>query len=175
MVIATQNPLEHQGTYPLPEAQLDRFLFKIDIAYPDRAQEIGIVRRHGNRPVMPRLRDFDLQPVAGAETLSRIRAAVEQVTLSDPLVEYVVDLVRSTRENSLLEFGASTRAANMLASAARAFALLQARDFVIPDDIKTLALPTLRHRIAVTAAAEIEGRRADDVLRETLERIPAPR
>src|SRR5712671_22310 len=121
MVVATQNPIEQQGTYPLPEAQLDRFLFKIVIDHPSRDEEREIVRRHGHRSAMPKLEDFGLQPVTDAATLAAVRAAVTNVRLSDPLIDYIVDVVRATREHSSLEVGASTRAANMLAAAARAF------------------------------------------------------
>ena len=175
MVIATQNPIEQQGTYPLPEAQLDRFLFKIVIDYPDRDEEVEIVRRHGTRSVMPRLDAFGLRAVANADSLRAIRDAVERVTLSEQIAEYIVDLVRSTREHASLQVGASPRAANMLASASRALAVLNGRDFVIPDDVKQLILPALRHRVVTSAAAEIEGLTADQILRQTVERTTAPR
>jgi MoxR-like ATPase len=175
MVIATQNPIEQQGTYPLPEAQLDRFLFKILVDYPGRDDEIEIVRRHGNRSVMPQLDGFGLRAVADIAALREIRSAVEAVTLSEPVVEYVVDLVRATREHPNLQVGASPRAANMLAAASRAYAVLHGRDFVIPDDVKELALPTLRHRVVPNAAAEIEGLTTDRILRQTLDRTTAPR
>ncbi|MBO0755589.1 MAG: MoxR family ATPase [Bradyrhizobiaceae bacterium] len=175
MVVATQNPIEQQGTYPLPEAQLDRFLFKLLIDHPSREEEREIVRRHGHRSAMPRLDDFELETVADGKTLAAMREAVTHIRLSDPLVDYIVDVIRSTREHSSLEVGASTRAANMLASAVRAFAVLQGRDFVIPDDVKVLALPVLRHRLMLSPSAEIEGLTADRILREVLERTPAPR
>jgi MoxR-like ATPase len=175
MVVATQNPIEQQGTYPLPEAQLDRFLFKLLIDHPSREEEREIVRRHGHRSAMPRLDDFELETVADGKTLAAMREAVTYIRLSDPLVDYIVDVIRSTREHSSLEVGASTRAANMLASAVRAFAVLQGRDFVIPDDIKVLALPVLRHRLILSPSAEIEGLTTDRILREVLERTPAPR
>jgi MoxR-like ATPase len=175
MVIATQNPIEQQGTYPLPEAQLDRFLFKIVMGYPNRDEEIEIVRRHGNRSAMPDVGQFGLEPVADGATLNEIRAAVRAVTLTDPVLTYIVDLVRATREHASLEVGASTRAANMLASASRAYAVLQGRDFVIPDDVKELLLPALRHRLTATAAADIEGTTTDEVIRQTLEKTDAPR
>jgi MoxR-like ATPase len=175
MVIATQNPIEQQGTYPLPEAQLDRFLFKILVDYPRREDELEIVRRHGNRSAMPHLDDFGLCAVADLAALREIRGAVEAVTLSEPVIEYVVDLVRATREHPSLQVGASPRAANMLAAASRAYAVLHGRDFVIPDDVKELALPTLRHRVVPNAAAEIEGLTTDRILRQTLDRTTAPR
>ena len=175
IVIATQNPIEQQGTYPLPEAQLDRFLFKIVVEYPQRDEEIEIVRRHGSRSAMPRLADFGLAAVADLDALRAIRSAIEQVTLSAEIVEYIVDLVRATRTSASLQVGASPRAANMLASASRAIAVLRGRDFVIPDDVKELALPTLRHRITPNAAAEIEGVGADRILRQIIDRTSAPR
>jgi MoxR-like ATPase len=175
MVVATQNPIEQQGTYPLPEAQLDRFLFKITIDHPNRDEEREIVRRHGHRSAMPRLEDFGLAPVADSKTLALVREAVTYVRLSDPLVDYIVDVIRATREHASLDVGASTRAANMLASAVRAFAVLQGRNFAIPDDVKTLALPVLRHRIMMSPSAEIEGLTTDRILREVLDQTPAPR
>ena len=175
MVIATQNPIEQQGTYPLPEAQLDRFLFKIVIEYPDRDSELEIVRRHGRQTVMPRLEDFGLRAVADAAVLREMRAAVAAVTLSDEVVGYIVDIVRATRGHPSIEFGASPRAATMLATASRSRAVIEGRDFVIPDDVKSLILATLRHRISPTARADIEGLATDRILADLLERIPAPR
>jgi MoxR-like ATPase len=175
MVVATQNPIEQQGTYPLPEAQLDRFLFKLLVTYPGREQERAIVRQHGNRTAMPRLEDFGLRPVIDEAGLLEMRAAVAGITLADSLVDYIVDVVRATRSHPALEVGASTRAANMLAAAARAYAALDGRDFVIPDDIKTLALPVLRHRLVLSAGAEIEGQSADRVVTDVLEQTPVPR
>jgi MoxR-like ATPase len=175
MVVATQNPIEQQGTYPLPEAQLDRFLFKIVVAHPSRDEDPEVVRRHGHRSAMPRLADFGLQAVMSRETLAEIRRQVEGIRLADALVDYIVDVVRATRTHSALEFGASTRAANMLASGARALAALQGRDFVIPDDVKLLAIPVMRHRVSLAPGAEIEGIAVDRVLGEILEQTAAPR
>jgi MoxR-like ATPase len=175
MVVATQNPIEQQGTYPLPEAQLDRFLFKMLIDHPSRDEELEIVRRHGHRSAMPRLEDFGLQAVADSAMLAAMREAVTHIRLSEPLIDYIVDVIRATREHSSLEVGASTRAANMLASAVRAFAVLQGRDFVIPDDIKVLALPVLRHRLTMSPSAEIEGLTTDRIMREVLDQTPVPR
>jgi MoxR-like ATPase len=175
MVVATQNPIEQQGTYPLPEAQLDRFLFKMIIDHPSRDEEREIVRRHGHRSAMPRVEDFGLVAVADGSALALAREAVTRIRLSDPLIDYIVDVIRATREHSSLEVGASTRAANMLAAAARAFAVLAGRDFVIPDDIKFLTLPVLRHRLTLSPSAEIEGLTADRILREVIDQTPAPR
>lgn len=175
LVVATQNPIEQQGTYPLPEAQLDRFLFKIIITYPSRDEERAIVQRHGHCSAMPRLEDFGLEPVVDGHALAEARKMVTHIQLSEALIDYVVDIIRATREHSSLEVGASTRAANMLASAVRAYAALQGRDFVIPDDIKTLALPVLRHRVVLSPGGEIEGLTTDKVITEILAQIAAPR
>jgi MoxR-like ATPase len=175
MVIATQNPIEQQGTYPLPEAQLDRFLFKYILDYPSRDEERAIVARHGHRTVMPELSDFGLEAVADAATLAGLRKTISGLRISGELIDYIVDIVRATREHESLEFGASPRSANMIATAARAYAAMQGRDYVIPDDVKFIALPALRHRIVLAPGAEIEGLQADAVIRQVLEQIPAPR
>jgi MoxR-like ATPase len=175
IVVATQNPVEQEGTYPLPEAQLDRFLLKLNIGYPPRDVEREIVRRHGTRTAMPRLAEFGIKPLANLAALREARAAVATVRLSDEIVDYLVDLVRATREHPSLHFGASPRAANMLAAASRAFAALSGRDFAIPDDIKALYLPAMRHRVVLSPGAEVEGLRADAVLEQILAATPAPR
>jgi MoxR-like ATPase len=175
LVVATQNPIEQQGTYPLPEAQLDRFLFKIALDYPTRDQERAIVAMHGHRSMMPRLADFALEGVMSKDDLHAARALVETVRLESSLVDYIVDLVRATRANPHLETGASPRAATMLASASRARAALDGRAFVIPDDVKILAPPLLRHRLVLSPAAEIEGLTADAVARDIVAAVAAPR
>ena len=175
MVAATQNPIEQQGTYPLPEAQLDRFMFKAVIEYPSRDEERAIVERHGHRSAMPRLADFGLNAIVSPEMLADVRRTVERIRLSDVLIDYVVDVVRATRQHRSIETGASPRAANMLAASTRAYAAIHGRDFVIPDDIKTLAAPLLRHRLALSPGAEIEGVSADRVIRDILDQTAAPR
>lgn len=175
MVIATQNPIEQQGTYPLPEAQLDRFLFKHVLSYPSREEEINIVNQHGHRSGTPKLSELGLKPVATQTAIAKATKLIGQIRLSDEVTHYVVDLVRGTRENPLFETGASPRAAAMIASTARAYAALQGRDYVIPDDVKQIALPALRHRAILSPAAEIEGRSADDVIRAVIEQTQAPR
>ena len=175
MVIATQNPIEQEGTYLLPEAQLDRFLFKVVIGYPTRDEERDIVRRHGHRTTMPRLADFDILPVADLATLVAMRQAVQQIRTSDGILDYIVDLVRATRERPSIAFGASPRAATMLTTASRAYAALQGRDYVLPDDIKALAVPALRHRVVLAPGAEIEGLSAEAVVRQIVEQVPVPR
>ncbi|MEP1145127.1 MAG: MoxR family ATPase [Henriciella sp.] len=174
-VIATQNPIEQQGTYPLPEAQLDRFLFKHVLAYPTRDDELAIVAAHGNRSGMKSTSAFGVEAVVSPEQLSEAVNAVQQVRVQDDVVAYIVDIVRSTRETPALSHGASPRAAAAIAAAARAKAALEGRDYVVPDDIKALSLPALRHRVILSPAAEIEGRTTDDTLLEIIERTAAPR
>ncbi len=175
MVIATQNPIEQQGTYPLPEAQLDRFLFKHNLEYPTREEEIRIVAQHGTRTGMKTPAAFDVQPVLNAAELDAAVNAVSQVRLNDEIITYIVDIVRTTRETPALETGASPRAAAALAMGARARAALDGRDFVIPDDVKTLALSALRHRVILSPAADIEGRTTDETLAGIIEQTAAPR
>jgi MoxR-like ATPase len=175
MVVATQNPIEQQGTYPLPEAQLDRFLFKISMGYPSKEEEVEMVKRHGQGPNMPRLENFGLAARVTPEHLGYARAVAASIKLSDPLANYAVDIIRATRSHPAVESGASPRAINMLASSARARAALCGRDFVLPDDIKALALPLLRHRLVMTAASDIEGLTPDRVVGEILARTEAPR
>jgi MoxR-like ATPase len=175
MVIATQNPIEQEGTYLLPEAQLDRFLFKIVIGYPSRDEERDVVRRHGHRTTMPRLADFALQPVADLALLIAMRQAVQAIRASDAILDYIVDLVRATRERPSIAFGASPRAATMLTTASRAYAALQGRDYVLPDDLKLLAVPALRHRLVLAPGAEIEGLTTEAVVRQILDQVPVPR
>ena len=175
LVVATQNPIEQEGTYPLPEAQLDRFLLKIVVGYPTRDQERGIVRRHGNRTLMPDLAGFGLEQVADRALIQEARALVSQLHLADEMVDYLVDLVRATRDHPATLHGASPRAANMLASGARAPAPLRGRTFPIPDDVKELFYPPMRHRVVLGPGAEVEGVTADAVLRQVLSTVPAPR
>lgn len=174
-VIATQNPIEQQGVYPLPEAQLDRFLFKQVLDYPSREDELRIVESHGSQAGMPDPVALGVQPVADAAALSAAIATVGQVRLSPEIAGYVVDLIRATRESADLQTGASPRSGAMLSLAARARAVLEGRDFVIPDDVKGLALPALRHKVVLSPAAEIEGRRAEHVIAALIDTVPAPR
>src|ERR1700761_6579146 len=175
MVVATQNPIEQQGTYPLPEAQLDRFLFKIILDYPSRDEERQILARHGHSSAMPRLEAFGLDKVLAPGVLPEIRRTVAGITLQDTLIDYIVDGLRASRDRASFDVGASPRAGNMLAASVRAYAVLQGRDFVIPDDVKTLALPALRHRVTLSPSAEIEGLSADKIIREILDQTAAPR
>lgn len=175
MVIATQNPIEQQGTYPLPEAQLDRFLFKHVLDYPSRDEERAIVARHGHQTAMPNIEAFDVKPVADLAILKEVRAKISNIRIADDMIDYVTDIIRATRQQPSLQYGASPRSANMLASSARAYAAIQGRDYVIPDDVKFLAPPLLRHRVVLSAGAEIEGTSADDVIEQILQQTPVPR
>ena len=177
MVVATQNPIEQQGTYPLPEAQLDRFLFKIIIDHPSRDEEREIVRRHGHRSAMPRVEDFGLN--GGRRRLARWRRRarpVSQIRLSDPLIDYIVDVIRG-HPGAFLARGRrlDPRRQHAGRRARAPTRCWQGRDFVIPDDVKFLALPVLRHRLMLSPSAEIEGLTADRILREVLDQTPAPR
>jgi MoxR-like ATPase len=174
-VVATQNPIEQQGVYPLPEAQLDRFLFKQSVGYPTPDEERRIVAAHGARRTAMRPEDWGVTPCADA---ARIAAAVETVAsvrLVDEVIDYVVALVRGTRDVADLQGGASPRAGAMLAGAARARAAIDGRDFVIPDDVKLLARPLLRHRLTLSPAAEIGGRLVEEVVAGIIDAIEAPK
>lgn len=174
-VIATQNPIEQQGTYPLPEAQLDRFLFKHVLDYPSRDEELAIVNAHGQRSGMKSTSAFGVEAIVTPDQLDDAVRSVQQVRLQDDVIAYIVDIVRTTRETPALSHGASPRAAAAIAAASRARAALDGRDYVVPDDIKALSLPALRHRVILSPAAEIEGRTTDDTLLEIIEQTAAPR
>jgi len=175
MVVATQNPIESQGVYPLPEAQLDRFLFKLIAAYPSEKEEAGIVARFGTEQGPARPENFGIEAVTGRDALQASIAAVKAVTLAPENVDYVVRLVRATRTHSDLAIGASPRAAVLLGNASRVHAALDGRDYVVPDDVKALATAVLRHRLILSAAAEIEGREVEAIVSELIESTEAPR
>jgi MoxR-like ATPase len=175
LVLATQNPLEQEGTYPLPEAQLDRFLFRVRIDYPSREEELLVVRRHGVSSTSPRLESFGLHVVADIARIAALRAELARVLVSEAVLAYAVDLVRATREEPALSCGASPRAASMLVTGARARALLEGRGYVLPDDVKDLAVPTLAHRVVLAPTSELEGLSAERAIEGLLERVPAPR
>jgi MoxR-like ATPase len=175
MVVATENPIEQQGTYPLPEAQLDRFLFKHVLGYPSEAEERGIVASTGASVRMPDPKALGVKTVLGREDLGAAIAAVAGAKLTEPVVDYIVRIVRATRDAAAISHGASPRGASMLATASRARAALDGRDYVIPDDVKALAVSALRHRLILSPAAEIDGRRIDDVILEIVGRTEAPR
>ena len=175
MVVATQNPIEQQGTYRLPEAQLDRFLFKQNVPYPSIEEERAIVALHGARSGHLDPSELGVGAVAGPKDIEAAAATAAQVRLADEIVSYVVSLVRATRETPDLETGASPRCAATLAAAARARAVLHGRDYVIPDDVKALASAALRHRVILSPAAEIEGRKVEQVIGALIDQVEAPR
>ncbi|WP_017664602.1 AAA family ATPase [Porphyrobacter sp. AAP82] len=175
MVVATQNPIENQGVYPLPEAQLDRFLFKLLVPYPAEEEEARIVATYGKRSGPQRPADLGVTAVTNAAGLAAATAAVGEVTVAEDITRYVVRLIRATREHAELTVGASPRAAVLLAGAARARAALEGRAYVIPDDVKALAVPVLRHRLTLSPAAEIEGRDIEALVAELVEATEAPR
>jgi MoxR-like ATPase len=173
-VFATQNPVEQEGTYPLPEAQLDRFLLKIEVDYPPRPAERGILDRVAEGFRADRPETFGLSALARASDLLEMRAATRAVHVEPAVRDYIVDIIRATREDPSLTLAASPRAGVALFRAAQAEALLDSREFVIPDDVKALALPVLRHRVRLTPEAEVDGERPDDRLALLLDRIRAP-
>ena len=175
MVIATQNPVEYEGTYPLPEAQLDRFLLKLVLPLPERAQEIEVLSRHASGFDPRNLPSAGLQAVAGAEDLALARAQVSTVGVTPEVLAYAVDLVRATRSMPSVALGVSPRGATALLAASRAWAWLAGRSFITPDDVKALALPTLRHRIQLRAEAEMEGVTPQSVIESVLRTVPVPR
>ena len=169
MVIATQNPVEMEGTYPLPEAQRDRFMTRISIGYPDRASELAMLDSHGGGSPLE-----DLKPVAHASDVRTLVAAVREVHVSAPIRQYIIDLVNATRASAELRLGASPRAALHLLRASRAHAALDERDFVIPDDVQTLAVPVLAHRLLPSAEAMVGREMPDQVLSGIVQRLPLP-
>ncbi len=175
MVVATENPIESQGAYPLPEAQLDRFLFKHVMGYPSEAEERRVVALHGARTTTQDPMALGIVQVASAADLDAAAAAASKVRLADEIVAYVVSLVRATRTTPVFSLGASPRAGAMLASAARARAVLEGRDYVVPDDVKALTAAALRHRVLLSPGAEIEGRRVESALAAVLDQVEPPR
>nr|WP_246447671.1 MoxR family ATPase [Novosphingobium flavum] len=175
LVVATQNPIESQGVYPLPEAQLDRFLFKLLVPYPSAEEEAKIVARFGERVGPPRPEELGLAPVADGARLAAAATAVKGIALAESVVDYVVRLVRATRESADIAAGASPRAAVLLANAARARAAIAGRDYVLPDDVKALATAVLRHRLVLSPAAEIEGKQVEALVEGLVQRTEAPR
>jgi MoxR-like ATPase len=175
MVIATQNPVEYEGTYPLPEAQLDRFLVKLNVPLPGRDDEFGMLRRHAEGFDPRDLAAAGLRAVAGPTELAAGRAAAARVSVAPEVLSYIVDLCRATRSSPSVSLGASPRGATALLRTSRAWAWLSGRDFVTPDDVKALARPTLRHRLALRPEAELEGATTDAVLEGVLATVPVPR
>ncbi len=169
MVIATQNPVEMEGTYPLPEAQRDRFMTRISIGYPDRDSELAMLDSHGSSSPLD-----ELKPVAHASDIRALVAAVREVHVSASIRQYIIDLVNATRTSAELRLGASPRAALHLLRACRAFAALDERDFVIPDDVQALAVPVLAHRLLPSAEAMVGRELPDQVLSAIVRRLPLP-
>jgi MoxR-like ATPase len=169
MVIATQNPVEMEGTYPLPEAQRDRFMTRISIGYPDRESELSMLDTHGSSSPLD-----DLKPVAHASDIRALVDAVRDVHVSDSIRQYIIDLVNATRTSPELRLGASPRSALHLLRACRAFAALDGRDFVIPDDVQALAVPVLAHRLLPSAEAMVGRELPDQVLSGIIRRLPLP-
>jgi len=175
VVCATQNPVEYEGTYPLPEAQLDRFLLKLTVGLPSRDDEVEVVAAH-DAGFDPRdLAAAGLRPVAGTTELAAGRAAVRAVKVSPEVLGYVVDLCRATRTSPSLSLGVSPRGATALLATSKAWAWLSGRDYLTPDDVKALARPTLRHRVSLRPEAELEGVTGDGVLDGVLSAVPVPR
>ncbi|MDF9813529.1 MoxR family ATPase [Streptomyces sp. SPB162] len=175
LVAATQNPVEYEGTYPLPEAQLDRFLLKLILPLPSRATEIDVLTRHAEGFNPRDLAAAGLRPVAGPDDLEAARSAVAKTSVSPEITGYIVDLCRATRESPSFTLGVSPRGATALLATSRAWAWLTGRDYVTPDDVKALALPTLRHRVQLRPEAEMEGVTADSVITAILAHVPVPR
>jgi len=175
LVAATQNPVEYEGTYPLPEAQLDRFLVKLTVGLPERAEEISVLERHAAGFDPSDLASAGLRAVTGPDELRTARAAVATVQIDQSVMGYVVDIARATRTSPSVSLGVSPRGATALLQTARAWAWLSGRDYVTPDDVKALARPTLRHRLGLRPEAEMEGITTDSVLDNVLGSAPVPR
>jgi MoxR-like ATPase len=173
-VLATQNPVEFEGTYPLPEAQLDRFLLKIRILYPTADEEIEILSRHGAGFDARRLDEIVLTPIA-PEFLAAARGEIARVTVEPALYTYIVALIRRTRDWPSISLGASPRAAVGLFLAARAMAAMESRDYLLPDDVKAVAPPVLRHRLLLKPEADLEGLTTDQVIQQVLSTVEVPR
>jgi MoxR-like ATPase len=175
MVLATQNPVETEGTYPLPEAQLDRFLFKIEIGYPTLEDEIGVVVRATTNQAGDELPLADVKPVLNERAVLSLQQIVARQRVDPQIVDYAVRIVRATRDAPGLALGSGSRGALAMVRGARAVALLDGRQFVIPDDIKQVALPALRHRVALAADAMLEGRNTNELLGALIDNVDAPR
>jgi MoxR-like ATPase len=175
LVAATQNPVEYEGTYPLPEAQLDRFLLKLTMPLPERRDEMEVIRRHAAGFDPRDLAAAGVRAVAGAADLERARQAVASIAVEPEIIGYIVDLVRATRATPSFQLGVSPRGATALLNTSRSWAWLSGRGFVTPDDVKALALPCLRHRVALQPEAQMDGVRVDDVLASILASVPVPR
>ncbi|RST77160.1 MoxR family ATPase [Siminovitchia acidinfaciens] len=170
-VVATQNPIEFEGTYPLPEAQQDRFLFKLHIEFPSFEEEKDVLKN----VIENNFKSAALSPVLDMAEFLKIRKEIEQVTVNDSVLDYIMHIVRKTRETDAIRFGASTRAAISIGKAAQAWAYLDNRNYVTPDDVKMVAKPSLRHRIQLAPHVELEGGFVDQVIEELVGSVPVPR
>ena len=173
LVMATQNPIEQEGTYRLPEAQLDRFLFKIKLRYPSLSQELDILRKYQDDFTLRAL--DDVGPVMGREELKQFQKLVEKIHIKDDILNYIARLTDNTRNNSSLTLGASPRASLAILRASKAVAAMQGRNFVTPDDVKQVAYPVLNHRIILSAEREMEGLSSEDIIKEIAEQLEVPR
>lgn len=175
IVLATQNPVEYEGTYPLPEAQLDRFLFKTLVTYPALDAETDILRRYHQGFDAHRLADAGLTPVISPDELKTIRQEIDAITVEDGILSYITKLSDATRRAADLALGASPRASIAMLLASKAYAAMQGRNYVVPDDVKMIALPVMRHRILLKPEAEIEGLNADGIIQRLLASVDVPR
>jgi MoxR-like ATPase len=175
MVLATQNPVETEGTYPLPESQLDRFLFKIEIGYPSREEEVAVVARSTTNLAGDELPLSGVRPSLDAVGVAKLQQMAAQQRVDEQVIDYAVRIARATRECAGLAIGSGSRGALALVRGARAVALMDGRGYVTPDDVRRIAVPALRHRVALTPDALLEGRSANDLLAEVIETIAAPR
>lgn len=172
LVAATQNPVEYEGTYHLPEAQLDRFLFKLIVDYPSPEQEKQVIKNH-----VPYYQEQEqvIEPVYVLEQIKELRKELDQVVVEEGIVDYIMALISKTRDTQRVQLGASPRAGISILMACKAWALLEGRTYVIPDDVKIIALPALRHRIIIAPQVELEGGTSDQIIKETLSAIPVPK
>lgn len=175
MVLATQNPVETEGTYPLPESQLDRFLLKVEIGYPSAEEEVGVVVRATDGQAGDELPLANVKACLDGTAISALQALAARQRVDAQVVDYAVRIVRATRDHAGLAVGSGSRGALALVRGARAGALLDGRSYATPDDVKRIAMPALRHRVAIAPDALLEGRRIDDLLTEAIDSVPAPR
>ena len=172
-IVATQNPIEQEGTYRLPEAQMDRFMFKVTVDYPNADSELQVLKAHNAEQAFTRL--DSVQPIMTKEDLLAMRAMAQNVHVDEALMRYIVSIVQSTRSHNAIYVGASPRASIALLQASKAYAFLNNRSFVIPEDVKMLAVPTLQHRISLTAEAEMEGLTVQKVVLDIIEKVEVPK
>jgi MoxR-like ATPase len=175
MVLATQNPVEAEGTYPLPESQLDRFLFKVEIQYPSSEEEVAVVVRATEGQAGDELPLSNVRPCLDGLAVSLLQQIVARQRVDEKVIDYAVRMVRATRDHAGVAIGSGSRGALALVRGARAVALLDGRDYVTPDDVKRIALPALRHRVGLAADALLEGRTTNDVIAEVVDSVAAPR